>query len=129
MDRDEIIVLRKFGNQIEANIVKTKLDAFDIPCFLTEENLTQLTTPLLSGGIRLHIFAADQERAIEILEKINVAKMDEDSIMQCPHCHSKKILGNHKDSIHTRMSKAITDTLLGLSKPYYCLDCGEEFDN
>lgn len=129
MDRDDIIVLRRFDSSIEANIVKTKLDAFDIPCFLTEENLTQLTTSLLSGGIRLHIFETDRERANEILEKINLAIMDEDSIMQCPQCHSKKILGNHKDSLHTRMSKAITDTLLGLSKTYYCLDCGEEFDN
>lgn len=129
MEQDEIIVLRKFDNQIEANIVKTKLDAFGVPCFLTEENLTQLTTHLLSGGIRLHIFAADKERANQVLEKTHLAKTDDEQIIECPQCRSKKILGNSKDGIHTRMSKAITDALLGLSKPYYCLDCGEEFDN
>ena len=128
-DRDDIIVLRKFDNSIEANIVKTKLDAFGVPCFLTEENLTQLTTPLLSGGIRLHIFARDKEKAVQITEKSYVSKTEDDQFRQCPRCRSIRLLGNHSDGIHSRMTKAITDTILGLSKSYYCLDCGEEFDD
>ncbi len=68
-DNDEIIVFKKFDNLIEANIAKTKLDAYGIPCYLTEENVTILTTPFLSGGIRLHIFFCDKEKTREILEK------------------------------------------------------------
>ncbi|HEX5170257.1 MAG TPA: DUF2007 domain-containing protein [Cyclobacteriaceae bacterium] len=129
MDHDDIIVLKKFDSQIEANIIKVKLDAFDIPCFLTEEHLTQLTTPLLSGGIRLHIFARDRDRATELIEQNYLSKMEDEQVIECPKCGSKKILGNHPDGLHKQMSMAIANTLLGLSKPYYCLDCGEEFDN
>ena len=126
-DRDEIIVLRKFDDFIEANIAKTKLDAFGIPCFLTEEHLTQLTTSLLSGGIRLHVFFRDKEQALQVMEKTYLSKMDDENMIECPQCRSKKILGNHREGLHTQMTRAIANTILGLSKPYYCLDCGEEF--
>jgi hypothetical protein len=35
-EHDDIIVFQKLDNAIEANIVKSKLDAYGIPCFLTE---------------------------------------------------------------------------------------------
>ena len=53
----------------EANLAKTKLDAYGIPCFLTEENFTNLY-PIRNAifpGVRLHIFEIDQERVKEIL--------------------------------------------------------------
>ena len=66
---NEIIVFKKFDSLIEANIAKTKLDAYGIPSYLTEENVTTLTTTFLSGGIRIHIFLNDKEKVEEILEK------------------------------------------------------------
>ena len=47
-ERDErhegqgIVVLMNFRESISANIVKNKLDAYGVPCFLTEENLSNL---------------------------------------------------------------------------------------
>jgi hypothetical protein len=41
-DRDDIIVFQGFDNVIEANITKSKLDAYGVPCFLTEENMASL---------------------------------------------------------------------------------------
>jgi DNA-directed RNA polymerase subunit RPC12/RpoP len=128
MGQDDIIVLRKFDSPIEANIARAKLDAYGIPCFLTEEHLTQLINSVLSGGIRLHVFASDKETANEVLEKDYLSKSDDEQMLECPVCRSKKILGNSADGIHKQMSKAITDAFLGISKPYYCLDCGKEFD-
>jgi len=58
-ERDEIIVLRKFETSIEANIVKSKLDAYGIPCFLTEENMANLypgSSSLMNFNVRLHLF-------------------------------------------------------------------------
>lgn len=66
-DRDKIIVYKKYHSAIEANLAKTKLDAYDVPCFLSEEHMTTLTTSLLSGGVRLHLFASDKQVADEIL--------------------------------------------------------------
>ena len=68
-EQDEIIVFKRFESAIDANIVKTKLDANGIPCFLTEENLANLY-PLqnfLAMGVRLHLFSKDVEWAKSVL--------------------------------------------------------------
>jgi Putative prokaryotic signal transducing protein len=70
---EKIIIYASFDNVIAANIAKTKLDAYGIPCFLTEENLTNLY-PLRNDifpGVRLHIFENDREQAKNILEEEN----------------------------------------------------------
>jgi hypothetical protein len=67
---EKIIIYAAFDNVIEANIAKTKLDAYGIPCFLTEENFTGLY-PLRNDifpGVRLHIFEKDFDQAKEVLE-------------------------------------------------------------
>lgn len=128
-ENDKIIVLKKYENLIEANIVKTKLDAFDVPCFLTEENLTHLTTSFLSGGIRLHIFEKDKDKALMVIENEHLSKVDDDGIVNCPQCRSKRILSNTADTMHSKMNQAIFSVLLGLSKKYYCQNCGNEFDD
>lgn len=71
MDQAEkIIIYAAFDNAIEANIAKTKLDAYGIPCFLTEENFTGLY-PLRNDifpGVRLHIFERDFDQTKVVLE-------------------------------------------------------------
>lgn len=127
MAREDIIVFQKFDNLIEANIVKTKLDAYDIPCFLTEENLTHLTTHLLSGGIRLHIFKKDIERARHALAEVFLTKVENDELI-CPSCGSKKIFTHPAQQDQRNLNQHVVGFLLGLSRQYYCLDCGNEFD-
>ena len=66
---DKIIIYAAYDTPIQANLAKTKLDAYGIPCFLTEENFTGLY-PIrneLFSGVRLHIFEKDSDRAREIL--------------------------------------------------------------
>ncbi len=66
---DKIIIYAAYDTAIQANLAKTKLDAYGIPCFLTEENFTGLY-PLRNAifpGVRLHIFENDSDRAREIL--------------------------------------------------------------
>jgi Putative prokaryotic signal transducing protein len=66
---EKIIVLQQFDNPITASLAKSKLDAHDVPCFLTEEHFSNLypSNYLLNNGVRLHIFEKDKERAQEIL--------------------------------------------------------------
>jgi hypothetical protein len=66
---DNIIIYQSYDTSIHANLAKTKLDAYGIPCFLTQENFTNLY-PIhnqLFPGVRLHIFEKDKERVAEIL--------------------------------------------------------------
>ena len=127
MEREDIIVFQKFDSLIEANIVKSKLDAYDIPCFLTEENLTHMTTHLLSGGIRLHIFARDAERVKQVLTEVFLSKADNDELI-CPECKSKKIFTHPTQQEQRNLNQAVIGFIFGLSKLYYCLECGNEFD-
>ncbi len=72
-ESEKIIIFTSFDNVIAANIAKTKLDAYGIPCFLTEENFTNLY-PLhndIFPGVRLHIFERDNEEVKKILEEEN----------------------------------------------------------
>jgi hypothetical protein len=71
-DADEkIIVFDAYDTVVKANLVKTKLDAYGIPCFLSGENFTSLY-PFrndLMTGVQLHIFEKDKDRVREILEE------------------------------------------------------------
>lgn len=69
MNDDKIIIYQSYDTVIQANLAKTKLDAYGIPCFLTEENFTNLY-PFRNDifpGVRLHIFEKDESRVKEIL--------------------------------------------------------------
>ncbi|MGE0771128.1 MAG: hypothetical protein AB7K37_05410 [Cyclobacteriaceae bacterium] len=68
-NNEKIIVFDRFENVISANLAKTKLDAYGIPCFLSEENFGSIF-PFkneLFGGVRLHIFEKDKAQVDEIL--------------------------------------------------------------
>ena len=72
-DNDKIIVLKQFESTIDANIAKTKLDAYGIPCFLTDENLAGLypLPNMTSMQARIHVFENDREQALQILMEEN----------------------------------------------------------
>ena len=69
--QEKIIEYQSFDNVIKANIIKTKLDAYGIPCFLTDENFVNLY-PLqneLFPGVRLYIFERDLDKVRETLRE------------------------------------------------------------
>ena len=88
---DTIIVFQRFDNVIDANIIKTKLDAYGIPCFLTEENFSNLypANNFITGGTRLHVFFRDKERAHEILTEEKLS--DDEELSRCPRCKSRNV--------------------------------------
>jgi len=69
--QEKIIVFRAYDTVMDANLAKTKLDAYGIPCFLTDEHLTSLY-PIRNAifpGVRLHIFEKDFMQANEIMKE------------------------------------------------------------
>src|SRR6188474_2660280 len=91
--QDKIIVFQQFNNLIEANIAKTKLDAYDVPCFLTDEHFVSLY-PIQNDifpGVRLCIFEKDEEQAREVLKENNLLASSHD-IIRCPHCQSVNVM-------------------------------------
>ena len=66
---DEIVTFRTFYNPMEAEIIRTKLEANGIPSFMADESLGVLY-PVYNqggGGIKLKVFAKDLERSNEVI--------------------------------------------------------------
>ena len=134
-ERGEIIVFRKFETSIEAYIVKSKLDAYDIPCFLTEENMANLypgASSLMNFNVRLHLFAHDAERARNITEE-NHLVLDDESTTKCPKCKSRKVERDFPKKLSLTLPSALNLLFFGVffphKKVFRCLECEYEFND
>ncbi len=65
---DDIVTFETFYDPIQAEIIRTKLEANGIPCFLVDENMGTIFPAYNQGGggIKLKVFARDLEKCREI---------------------------------------------------------------
>jgi DNA-directed RNA polymerase subunit RPC12/RpoP len=131
--RDSIIVFQKFDNAIEANLAKSKLDAYGIPCFLTEENMANLypgASNLMNFNVRLHLFGADAERARLIIFDPNL-RLNEDVVIRCAQCGSDNIERDFPKNLTSTFSASLRLLFFGIFYPgkkvFRCTDCEHEF--
>lgn len=128
-ENDQIIVFRKYDSSIDANLAKTKLDAHGIPCFLTEENLTNLypLQNLLLFGVRLHIFSSDLQSAEGVLNDTI-----QDRTLICPACRSHNLTFQFSEKLSANVPRLILAFLSMAIQPsrkvYRCQDCHREFE-
>jgi predicted RNA-binding Zn-ribbon protein involved in translation (DUF1610 family) len=130
---EDIVVFRSFRDAISANIVKSKLDAYGIPCFLTEENLSNLypgASALMNMQIRLHLFRRDAEAAHQVLSESHLI-LQNDSILACPSCRSTDIVRDFPKHLHDSFWSSLRYQFFGIFTPerkvYHCENCGHEF--
>jgi hypothetical protein len=127
---EKIIVFKSYDTSMEASLAKTKLDAYGIPCFLTDENLANLypiQNPRFSG-VRLHLFLNDFEQARQVLNEITL--MPREEMRECPKCRSTQIESGYTKKLSSRLVSiffTIFFVLFPLRKVYHCLDCEHEF--
>lgn len=129
-DQDNIIVLKSYGSAIEANLAKTKLDAYGIPCFLTEENLANLY-PIQSPrfSVRLHLFEKDLARAQEILNE--QVQLPDAEPTRCPRCRSLNVETGYSRkpaTVGLSLFFSLFFVLFPPKKAFHCLDCETEFN-
>ncbi len=124
---DEIVVFRHFDNGIVANIAKTKLDAYGIPCFLTEENMAGLYPgqSFFAFSVRLHIFSSDQERAEQILQDEPLSVTE--NALSCPRCHSTDIGRSFPKEKADTLPYLLFGIFMPEKKVNVCGNCGLEF--
>ncbi|HEY9048908.1 MAG TPA: hypothetical protein VIN08_23570 [Ohtaekwangia sp.] len=131
-EQDDIIVFQQFDNTIDANIVKTKLDAYGIPCFLTEENLANLYPGQQHAffQVRLHLFRHDLSDAQQILAEKNLF-VEDDATATCPQCHSRKIERSFPRQLSDQFLAGLNILFFGIFFPKRkvnrCTDCQHEF--
>ena len=134
-ERDEIIVFKQFETTIEANIVKAKLDAYGIPCFLTEENMTNLypgASSLMNFNVRLHLFAYDLERAKQVMEE-NHLELNDEATVRCPRCKSRNVERDYPKKLSLTFGSTLSVLFFGIffphKKVFRCLECEYEFND
>lgn len=148
---DKIIVFETFYNPIEANIVKSRLLDSDLQCFLSDENTVSIN-PLYAqalGGIKLHIFERDLEKAKAILLEEGFAPgfamssdggeeevpVEEAAIVKkvCPNCGSSHVgfvqATKKRFGIFTLfISLLLLVYPFQVNKTWHCFDCEHEFE-
>lgn len=125
----KIIVFDSYDTIMAANLVKTKLDAYGIPCFLSNENFGSLY-PFrneLFTGVRLHIFEKDHDRVKEVLTEEHTSEKE---LLQCPACGSNHVI--LKEVQHGQFEKILSTIFLSPfmeeKKLYHCQNCSKEFN-
>lgn len=92
---DTFTTLAVFEYSTEAHVLKSKLDAENIPTILQDESTVD-ADPLISqaiGGVKLQVLSKDLEKAAAIYNDIRPYKKDElGNEIHCPNCNSTKIL-------------------------------------
>ena len=119
--------LATYDNTITASMLKTKLEAEGIPCFLTYEHFTNMMPiyyNMLGSGVRVMVPTDQLERAKEI------AKIDAGQLT-CPNCGSTNIQ-NETQRTTNKFKLALIGLLLALPignllNNYTCQDCDHQF--
>jgi len=124
---DKIIVFDSYDTIMTANLVKTKLDAYGIPCFLSDEHFVGLY-PFrneLFPGVRLHVFQKDLERIKEVLIEQPIEKEE----LHCPYCGSVNIRmpKDKKNFVDTVIQSILLGLFLAPKTVYHCQNCSRNF--
>ena len=129
--KDTIIVFQQYANSIDASIAKTKLDAYGIPCFLSQENFSNLypsSNLINGGGTRLHVFRGDRDRVEEVLSEEYISPDEE--LSRCPRCKSVNVERNISKKLHNKLLRLVYTVFMMLVPQHRvnrCLDCDLEF--
>lgn len=126
---EKIIIYEAYDTVMQANLAKTKLDAYGVPCFLTEENFTSWYPfrNQLFPGVRLHIFEKDSDKVKEVLMENH---LEIDPIL-CPRCNAKNVTIEDTvkaDGWYLLPVILFISSLPRNKKVYHCHGCGNEWD-
>ena len=119
--------LATFDNSLTANLLKSKLESEGIPCFLNNENFTNMMPyyfNMLGSGVRVMVPTAQLERAKEL------ANIDHGGLT-CPNCGSTKIM-NSVERTKNKLKLALIAIFLALPignllNDYTCQNCKHQF--
>lgn len=118
-------LLTVLNDTISANVLKTKLESEEIPCFLHNENITGLlphAQNVLGSGVRVMVPKEFLEKAIEI------ANLGERKLA-CPDCGSDNLINiSSKRRQQFKLFFIILVGIIGnLPSKYSCQNCGYLF--
>jgi hypothetical protein len=131
---DKIVTLESFYDPMLAQIIRTRLEANDIRCFVADDN-TLSANPFYNqaiGGIKVKIFERDLEKCREILAQDAVIEEGDEPLMTCPYCQSTDVYHGPVQEVKNWLSTALSVILASypafLEQKWICKNCGKNFD-
>jgi len=136
---DKIITFESYYDPMLAHIVRTRLEANGIPCFIADENMVG-ANPIFNqavGGVKLKIFERDLEKCREILasegdlhERDHFEVDNEtNTYVVCPFCGSTNV-----SHVSDEESTEFLSSFMNLVNPFYnekswhCFNCQQNFE-
>jgi hypothetical protein len=139
---DRIVTLTTYYDPMLAEIVKGKLEANGISCYLADENINTIM-PIynqLTGGVKLRVFEHDMEKAELliaedselIIENVKEEGTSSLAIRTCPNCGS----ANVRFAQATEKRVGVLTAVLSLAmlvypfyarKSWHCFNCERDF--
>lgn len=144
MDKgDKIVTFESYYDPMLAHIIRTRLEANGIPCFITDESGLG-AIPIyngIAGGVKLKVFEQDVERCREILategdlhEQDHHEVDDENNTyVVCPFCGSTNISHIEPEKNEGQWSEVL-DSFVNLVNPFHaqknwhCNNCKQDFE-
>jgi len=138
-DDDKIVTFESYYDPMLAHIIRSRLEANGIPCFIADENIIG-ANPLYNnavGGVKLKVFEKDVERCREILaaegdlhedDHFEIDN-DDNTYVVCPFCASTNVSNIKKDE-----DPGVLNTIMNLANPFYsqknwhCNNCRQDFE-
>jgi len=136
---DKIVTLDSYYDPMLAEIVRARLEANGIDCFVAD-SLTIGANPLYNnavGGVKVKVFERDIKKCREILaEDLEITTLDEpvaDDSVHCPFCDSTNVrYGTSTEAPADWFAAALSLILVAFpffypNKTWHCFDCHQEF--
>ncbi|TWI96757.1 putative signal transducing protein [Mucilaginibacter frigoritolerans] len=124
---DNIITFESYYDPMLAHIVRTRLEANGILCFIADEN-TIGANPLYNqavGGVKLKIFERDLQKCKDILasegdlhEQDHYGINEENTYVVCPYCASTNVSNIIKDESKEQWSDFL-NSIVNLVNPLH----------
>jgi ribosomal protein L37AE/L43A len=136
---DKIVTLISYHDPMLAEIVRGRLQANGIDCFIADDN-TIWANPLLTqavGGVKIKVFEKDIKKCREILSQTPEVETDDELSREakliCPNCGSTNVRYGAATLRRTNWITAIISFLLMVypfyaRKAWHCFNCGKDFE-
>jgi hypothetical protein len=138
---DKIVTFQSYYDPMLAHIIRTRLEANGIQCFIADEN-TISANPIYNqavGGVKLKIFERDMQKCLDILasegdlHERDHFEIDNDNntYVVCPFCGSNNVSSLAKDS---KTEWPILNSISNLVNPFssqknwHCNNCRQDFE-
>jgi hypothetical protein len=137
---DKIVTLNTYYDPILAEIIRTRLEANGISCFIADGN-TIGANPLYNqalGGVKIKVFEKDVERCREILAQNEELSLEDEPGIEaantCPYCRSTNVKYGAATEVKAGWFTSFLSFIilafpfLYARKSWHCFNCGRDFD-